>query len=280
MHNSVNRLFFAAGVLVILLCQGPPVSAQCSSGTPQFGNVSLQRGNPFQAEYSTTVTPAPLARMALTPPSWLHSIARDSEGRVREERAAGKFKVKTADGAETEQEQHLITICDPVNQKLVRLDTLNKTATVMGPRLGFPRPGLLINRAPQSFCSSYFKRYRSSPHIRSEELGSQNISGVEAQGLRTWMVIEARASSETQSQPSYQDHWCSEELGAFVMQAFVSPQVGRRNETLLKNIERREPDASLFEIPADYTIEERTQDSSVRSGWRPLSPNSTSTPPQ
>jgi hypothetical protein len=38
----------------------------------------------------------------------------------------------------------------------------------------------------------------------------------------------------------------------------------------LKNIERREPDAARFQIPAEYTIEERAMDSNLRPGLRPL----------
>jgi hypothetical protein len=280
MFNSKKRILFTAGILLVLLGHGSTASAQCSSFTPQFGNVSLQRGNPFQGEYSTTMTPAPLSGMTLPPPPALHSVARDSEGRVREERAAGKFKVKTADGAESEQEQHLITICDPVSQKLIRLDTLNKTATVMGSRIVLPRPGFAMQRASQPFCSTYLKMYRSSPRFRSEDLGTQMISGVEAEGVRTWMVVDSAAGSAGQSPSSYQDRWCSEGLGAFVMQAYVTSRAGNRNETVLKNIERREPDAALFQIPADYTIEERAADGNVRSGWRSVSPNSTSTLPQ
>jgi hypothetical protein len=270
MSNFTKRILFTVGILLALHCQGRTASAQCSSVTLQFGNISLQRGNPFQGEYSTTMTPAPLSRMTLPSPPALHSVARDSEGRVREERVAGKFKVKTADGAESEQEQHLITICDPVSQKFIRLDTLNKTATIMGPRSVLPRPGFALQRLPQPFCSSYFKRYSSMPRMQSEDLGSQTISGVDAQGLRTWMVLDAPAASGAQRAPSYQDHWCSEELGAIVMQAFASAQVGRRNETVLKNIERREPDAALFQIPPDYTIEQRAMDSDLRPGLLPL----------
>lgn len=280
MHNSVNRLLFAVGVLVILLCQGPAAWAQCSYRTLQFGNVSLQTNNPFQGEYSTTMTPAPLTGMTLPPPPALHSVARDSQGRVREERWAGKFKVKTADGVETEQEQHLIIICDPVIQKLIRLDTLNKTATVMGPRVGLVQPGFTLNRAPQPFCSNYLKRYSSMPRMQSEDLGSQTISGVVAQGLRTWMVLEAPAGSGAQRAPSYQDHWCSEEIGAIVMQAFASSGAERRNETVLKNIERKEPDAALFQIPADYTIEERAMDGRIGPGLRPLETSPTPNFPQ
>jgi len=276
----MNRLFLAAEVLVILLCQGPAASAQCSSGTLQFGNVSLQRGNPFQGEYSTTMTPAPLAGITLPPPPALHAVARDSQGRVREERFAGKFKVKTADGVETEQEQRLITICDPVSQKLIRLDTLNKTATVMGPRAGLVRPGFTLNRAPQPFCSSYLKRFSSMPRMQSEGLGSQTISSVDAQGLRTWIVLEAPAGGAAERAPSYQDHWCSEEIGAIVMQAFASSAGERRNQTVMKNIERREPDAALFQIPPDYTIEERAMDRNVGPGLRPLETSPTPNSPQ
>jgi hypothetical protein len=279
MPNSTKRILIATGSLMIVLGCGRAASAQCSYGTLQFGNVSLQPNNPFQGEYSTTMTPAPLAGMTLLPPA-LHSVARDAEGRVREERAAGKFKVKTADGGETERDQHLITICDPVSQKLIRLDTLNKTATVSGPRVGLVRPGFTLNRAPQPFCSSYLKRYSSRPRMQSENLGSQTISGVDAQGLRTWMFLEAPAGSGAQRAPSYQDHWCSEELGAIVMQAFASSGAERRNETVLKNIERTEPDAALFQIPPDYTIEERAMDRTVRPGLRPQEISPTPNSPQ
>jgi hypothetical protein len=148
----------------------------------------LQPKNPFQGEYSTTITPALLAGGALPLPPAVHSVERDSQGRVREERAAGKYQVKIADGAKTEQEQHLINICDLVSQKLVRLDPLNKTAIVMGPRVGLVRPGFTLNRAPQPFCNSYLKRYSSMPRMQSEGW-EPTISGVDAQGLRTWMVI-------------------------------------------------------------------------------------------
>ena len=281
LFNSTKRVLVTAGLPLALLYYGSTASAQCNSFTPQFGNVSLQPGNPFQAEYSTTWTPAPRPYTTMLSPPALHSVARDSEGRVREERVAGKFKVKTADGVESEQEQHLITICDPVSQKLIRLDTLNKTATVMGSRpLGLPHSGLVVQRASPPFCSSYFKMYRLSPRFRSEDFGSQLISGVEAEGVRTWMVAVAAGSNEAQSPSSYQDRWCSEDLGAFVMQAFVTSRAGHRNETVLKNIERREPDASLFQIPPDYTIEERAVDTNLRPGLHPLENSPTSSSPQ
>jgi hypothetical protein len=116
--------------------------------------------------------------------------------------------------------------------------------------------------------------------MQSEDLGSQTISGVDAQGLRTWMVLEAPARSAAQRAPSYQDHWCSEELGAIVMQAFASSGAERRNETVLKSIERTEPDAALFQIPPDYTIEECAMDRTVRPGLRPQEISPTPNSPQ
>jgi hypothetical protein len=59
------------------------------------------------------------------------------------------------------------------------------------------------------------------------------------------------------------------------MQAFGSTQVERRNETVLKNINRIEPHAALFQIPPDYTIEERVMNGGVAPGLRPLGNNST-----
>jgi len=256
----------------------------------------MEPGNPFEAEYSVTNSPTPLGRLhlPLPPPPGFQSVARDSQGRVRVDFSAGKYKLKTADGAETEEEKHLVNICDPASGKLIQLDTLNKTAVVQGPRfniLGKPAgdPGLQpgpsgpasqVKITPQPFCRSYFNRFRQSSRNQWEDLGSQMISGVEAQGLRITRALPGIGGKEGQPPSSTEEIWCSEGLAAIVMRVMVSTPGGHRQETLLKNIDRREPDAALFEIPSDYTIEERAMDSKIGAGLRPAGTSPVANSPQ
>jgi hypothetical protein len=280
MSTSTSRITFITMIPLFLLCQGRSASAQCTSNSLQYGNIALQAANPFQAEYSTSITPPlPLGRGSL-PQSSVYSVARDSQGRVRSDHAAGKFNVKPAASAETDEEQQLVTICDPISQKVIRLDTLNKIATVATPRVITPRPLPEINPAPQPFCSTHFKRFLSNPRFQTADLGNKLISGVEAHGLRWWLLLPATADSPAQPSPTYQEDWCSEDLGIMVMHASVSTSVNRRTETILKNIERSEPDAALFQIPPDYTIEQRVMPARPTPLLRPLSPPSTPNPPQ
>lgn len=299
MFHFTKRIFLVVAILVTLLCQGRAVSAQCMSRMPGYKEsrgVSLEPGNPFLAEYSVSNSPSPTARLHLPLPSppGIQSIERDSQGRVRVDFSAGTYKLKAADGTETEQEKHLVNICDPASGKLIQLDTLNKTATVQGPRFGIltrpagvpslqtgpAGPASQVKITPQPFCRSYFNMFRESPINQWEDLGSQIISGVEAQGLRVSRALPGMAGKEGQTPSISEEIWCSEDISAIVMRVTVSTPGGHRQETLLKNIERREPDAAGFEIPADYTIEERAIDSKIGAGPRPAGTSPAANSPQ
>jgi hypothetical protein len=101
----------------------------------------------------------------------------------------------------------------------------------------------------------------------------------DAQGLRIWLVPQAAAGAQTSPPSSFNDQWCSDELGVVVLQVFVSGGT-HKNETLLQNIERREPDPALFEIPPDYTILERVPEGNRPQLLRPLPTPSAPSHPQ
>ena len=96
-------------------------------------------------------------------------------------------------------------------------------------------------------------------NARTEDIGHQLISGFDAVGLRVWYVPLALAGAEPKQPTSSSDLWCSDDLSAVVQQTFVTaaPAGTHKNETTMQNIERREPDPQLFQIPPDYTIVER-----------------------
>jgi hypothetical protein len=96
------------------------------------------------------------------------------------------------------------------------------------------------------------------PDAAAEELGTQTIEGVIAQGKRTKTVIPAGRMGNEKAFEIVDETWYSPELKMTVMSKHSDPRIG---ETVFKltNINRAEPDRSLFQIPADYTVNDRIE---------------------
>ena len=189
-------------------------------------------------------------------------MARDSQGRVRTDNSAGMYKAKSPESQQTEFERHIIWICDPVSKNSIRLDTGDKTATIQRP---LPRPPRLLPLPvvddQRSFCTRLFESRKGLRYTRTEDLGHQIIEGFDAVGLREWPGSLRPTNAETQAAFSYKDMWCSDQLGAVILQWHVTANAkfSNKSDTLMRKIQRTEPNPSLFQIPSDYTILEREQ---------------------
>jgi hypothetical protein len=88
---------------------------------------------------------------------------------------------------------------------------------------------------------------------KEESLGKQTIEGIEAEGARTTITIPAGEIGNERPIEIISERWYSPELQTVVMTKHSDPRFG---ETVyrLTNISRTEPDASLFQVPADYKI--------------------------
>ena len=264
-------LLFPAALASLLLPL--PASAQCdpSGGTLAilgFQNVSIEPDKPFQAEYLVDGFLHNFSGMGLILATHPQSVARDSQGRIRAEGTAGKYDVQSPNGEKTEVERHLIWICDPVTQNLIRLDTVDKTATIQVPPppssnhlpVHAPSAGQSID-SQKSYCSRVFSSRKALRNAQTEDLGHQIILGYDAVGQREWHVPLVRSGEAAKPPTSYSDWWCSDDLGAIMARIDTIPfGIGtHKNEVSMKKIERREPDPSLFQIPPDYTILEPAQ---------------------
>lgn len=96
-----------------------------------------------------------------------------------------------------------------------------------------------------------------SPAFNSntESLGKQMIEGVEAEGKRTVTTIPVGAIGNERSIEIVSESWFSPELKTVVMSKRTDPTSGETTFRLT-NIRRGEPDASLFQVPSDYTVKE------------------------
>jgi hypothetical protein len=93
------------------------------------------------------------------------------------------------------------------------------------------------------------------PKPQTESLGKRVIEGIEAEGTRTTITLPAGQVGNEQPIQTVSESWFSPELQVVVMSKNSDPRMG---ETVyrLTGISRAEQPRSLFEIPADYKIEE------------------------
>ena len=89
----------------------------------------------------------------------------------------------------------------------------------------------------------------------TESLGKQMIEGIEAEGKRTVTTIPVGAIGNERAIEIVSESWYSPELQTVIMNKRTDPTSGETTYRLT-NIRRGEPDASLFQVPSDYTIKE------------------------
>jgi hypothetical protein len=197
------------------------------------------------------------------------TVYRDSEGRTRQEQtiqAVGPFAV----GGEPRQ---TVMIMDPVANVHYILDPSDRSARKMGFRFD------VKVRAPMKEGEASAGKERHEVHTevitagggtgsgtiriqhsdesnhtaKTESLGKQMIEGVQAEGTRSTITIDAGKIGNELPINIVTERWYSPELQTVVMHKHSDPRFGE-NTFRLTNISRAEPARSLFEVPADYTI--------------------------
>lgn len=91
--------------------------------------------------------------------------------------------------------------------------------------------------------------------VAKEDLGQQNLDGVNATGTRTTRTIAAGAIGNLQPIKVVSEEWFSPDLQLLVMTKHSDPRTGDTTYRL-QGVVRAEPDRSLFLLPADYTLRE------------------------
>jgi hypothetical protein len=260
----VRPCAFAALLLSLFLPH--LASAQCMrENALGFQNISPEPGNPFQAEYSVKITsPVPANDVRGAVPRF---VARDSQGRVRVEHSRENYQMIGANGTATTHERIIAFICDPVTRSSIRLDSLEKTATIQAlPDVATP-PG--PEAGSRSFCTRFFEfrtRYRD---MVTTDLGHHEVAGLDAHGIRFWSGL--RPTPDSMPPATYTDTWCSDELAAVVDLIVVSAHGEQRREATLQKVTRKEPDPAIFHIPGDYVRLQR--ETPATNPGVPRSPN-------
>jgi hypothetical protein len=197
-------------------------------------------GAPFSAT-ETTQTQRTLSNGTQIERQQQSSIYRDTQGRVRIDTT---FTPPASTSGGTTTPVTVSTIYDPVAGYIYRLNPQNKTA-VQSP---IPQPkttGTAPTRTPPAGVQT-----------QTTNLGTQTINGVSATGTEVTTTIAAGTFGNSAAIQSVRTTWVSTALQVPVQVTVTDPRLG--NSTMnLTNIVQAQPDESLFQVPAGYTVTTR-----------------------
>jgi hypothetical protein len=158
---------------------------------------------------------------------------RDSQGRTRIESCASDNLSRGDDRCRP----NVVNLYVPLRHQFIQLFPGRKTASVQSWGTGpVPTQGQNLGKTT------------------SENLPGQTISGIYVVGTRTTRVIPSDGGNGPDI-VDVEEKWVSPDLRIIVLDKYKNTKTGS-DETIteIRELDRSEPDAALFEIPADYKI--------------------------
>ena len=238
------------------------------------GGLESVKGAPFSARAVTETTQA-LADGNQINRTETSQLYRDNAGRVRRESTLtliGPWAAKTP--------RQVVNIIDPVAGVNYTLDVNDKTAVKLpfharpghmkgdrvmmmmgagGGNVAFQKsdegPDAPVT-AGAAVASDAQPDAENSIQRATESLGTRKMAGVTAQGTRTTETIPAGLIGNENEIVTISERWYSPDLHTTVYSKRNDPRFGT-TVYQLTDISRTEPDASLFQVPADYTIKDK-----------------------
>ena len=188
------------------------------------------QGAPFTATIESVWegTPAYLSGREMT------KVIRDTGGRERIESPAMDETVVTGEPVR-------IDIYDFAKERMIQLDPQHKIAIVR--RMEHVGPPIKIDLSTNPALPGH-------PPKGSEYLGMQQIAGQEAWGEH---LVETFHYADGHTATSVRDLWLSTVYKMPLMQVREDGPLGKLTQQVIR-FEPGEPDTSLFEIPAGYTV--------------------------
>lgn len=254
MMNERMKALLVSGALV---WSAVAVQAQRHDGPTPFGapmelmgfegmhGGKVVKGAPFSATASSETTET------LQDGSVLHrtsqvSMYRDSLGRSRHE--------VTLSGAITPAggPKSVVMISDPVAGAHYMLDATQKIAHQM-PFHQHGGSGANTDAQADSRFQEHEQKDIAAGLLKKESLGTQTINGVVAEGTRTTHIIPAGQIGNEKALSVVSERWYSADLQIVLKSTRTDPRFGTTTYTVT-NLQRTEPSASLFTVPAGYTV--------------------------
>jgi hypothetical protein len=177
------------------------------------------------------------------------AVYRDSQGRSRREVTFTGVGPLAATGGT----HKMIAIFDPVAGVHYMLNPDKKVAYKMTPPAGADGNAAKAQAFEQKMQARQAQE-EASGALKVDSLGTQNINGVNATGTRTTRTIAAGEIGNSAPIQIVSERWYSADLQTVVQSTRTDPRFGTTTFSLT-NIQKTEPAATLFTVPADYTLQ-------------------------
>ena len=179
------------------------------------------------------------------------TVARDGAGRTYRQQTMESLGPVSAGGAKT-----VIFLRDPVAHTSHVLSPDTKTAMLSHMPQRMMRGRGNADAGPQTAAPRpQARQFHARNDETVETLAPQMVEGVWAEGTRITRTIPANTIGNDREIRIVSETWYSKDLQMVVMSKHSDPRSGERSFRLT-NIQRAEPDAMLFQVPAGYKITE------------------------
>lgn len=205
---------------------------------------------PFSAT-ATSETTATLQDGSVLHRTSLVTMYRDSQGRSRHEATFTGFGPLTASGTP----KKIVMISDPVAGVHFMLDDEQKVAHQMALHTHDGNRGQA--EAAPAFAGKMQERMQQDEAaglLKRESLGTQTINGLVTEGTRTTHTIPAGQIGNEKDLQVVSERWYSADLQIVLKSTRTDPRFGTTTYTVT-NLQRTEPAAALFTVPAEYTVQ-------------------------
>lgn len=273
--KHIFAFLVSAGLLSFpALAQTTPVPAPQATGVAApvvfFGGVAraVQENlkpvlnSPYQAQ-TTSETTQHLADGNVIQNTQTSKVARDSQGRTWTEETIQKMGPWSSESGP----RTVVFISDPVAQVSYVLHPENKTAEKMpfiklsGGKAGESGASLNVVSSAGAVAGGVVVSAMVSTNggahevgdRQVENLGTEEINGVTAQGKRTTVTIPANTFGNQLPIVTVTETWYSPDLQMVVQSKRDDPRFGESTFSV-ENIQKGEPAADLFQVPSDYTL--------------------------
>ncbi|HWY06791.1 MAG TPA: hypothetical protein VNY24_08005 [Candidatus Acidoferrales bacterium] len=234
---------------------GPPPQDEFMPGGPFGGRMKILgfeemhpgkvvSGAPYSA-VGVTETTQTLADGTTINRKIQANIYRDGQGRVRRETTLPVIGPLVASG----KSNSFVMIHDPVAGTAYILHPDTKIADQL-PAHGH---GGKHTGALQDKFEAHIQQEIANGTVKKEDLGTQTINGVAAQGTRYTHTIPVGQIGNDKPITAVTERWYSADLQVVVKSTRNDPRFGSTTYTLT-SIQRQEPAATLFAVPSDYTV--------------------------
>ncbi len=279
--NAKTKMCLVLSGALVLSAAALQAQRRGPDGPPPFGapmelmgfegmhGGKIVKGAPFSATATSETTQTLQDGSVLRRTSQL-TMYRDGQGRSRREATFSGFGPLTASGTP----KTMVGISDPVAGVHIELDNEQKVAhkSAIHARGG---DKATAESAPnvEGTMEERMQKEEAAGLLKRESLGTQTISGVVAEGTRTTRIIPAGQIGNEKPLQVVSERWYSQDLQIVLKSTRTDPRFGTTTYTV-NSIQRTEPAAGLFAVPANFTVEAGGRGPGGHGGRTPMAPPS------